>query len=208
MTGHPWPKNCGCGAVWSREAWSKLPYLARWDIEGGPTHELRHCLCHTTLAVDVGALDGAAEGAEAGDRQASGDDRLAHLLAERKNELYLRWTQRLRADLADGTPRLEPALCRVIPLFIDELIARLLGDGPDSRRLRAITAERPARVRDVARRTMRATLREWAEFRAALIDLCDHAQVVLDASRARLVHRAIDDAASRSASDIHESPGG
>jgi hypothetical protein len=60
MDGH-WPKHCGCGSTYSREEWAKLPYLARWEIEGGPTHELRHCHCQTTLAVDASMLEGAAE---------------------------------------------------------------------------------------------------------------------------------------------------
>ncbi|CAN5924059.1 hypothetical protein BH11MYX4_BH11MYX4_64090 [soil metagenome] len=183
-----WPKHCGCGAVWTREAWSRLPYLARWELEGGPTHELRHCHCGTTLAVDVSLLGGAAPGTCAAD-----SDLLAHLLVEKKQDLLDRWTRRVldgrRGDGAGG----EPELRHDIALFIDDLIATLLDDGVDSRRLRQLTRE-PARAERVTivNRTLRATLGEWADFRAALIDLCDHAAVVLDAGRMRLVHRAID----------------
>ena len=198
-----WPKTCGCGAVWTREAWSTLPYLARWAIEDGPTHELRHCHCHTTLAVDVVALDGARPGACAPD-----GDLLAHLLAEKKQDLLDRWTRRVvdggAADVKGG----EPKLRQDIALFIDDLIATLLDDGVDSQRLRQLTRE-PSRAERVTivTRSLRTTLREWADFRAALIDLCDSAAVVLDAHRMRLVHRAIDEAASRSASALCKASG-
>ncbi|HSO33943.1 MAG TPA: hypothetical protein VLT33_15525, partial [Labilithrix sp.] len=178
----------------------KLPYLARWEIEGGPTHELRHCLCQTTLAVDVSFLGGAAPGACGPD-----GDLLAHLLAERKQDLLDRWTRRvLDGRRGDGTGG-EPEHRHDIALFIDGLIATLLDDGVDSRRLRQLTRE-PARGERVTivTRTLRTTLGEWADFRAALIDLCDHAAVVLDAGRMRLVHRAIDEAAVRSATALGE----
>jgi hypothetical protein len=197
MDGHSWPKNCRCGAVWSRESWSRLPFLARWEIEGGPTHELRHCRCHTTLAVDVALLDGAGA-------RGRPHDTLAHLLASKKEDLLRRWTRRVVTDPDDGR-RAEPTLRHDIPIFIDELIATLLDESADSRRLRAMTVRQPCSGRGAVARSLRATLQEWADFRAALIDLCDHAQVVLDARRARLVHRAIDEAALRSASELHES---
>jgi hypothetical protein len=183
--------------VWSREGWSTLPFLARWEIEGGPTHELRHCRCRTTLAVDVALLDGA--GARGRPR-----DTLAHLLAEKKEDLLRRWTRRVLTDPYDGR-RAEPTLRHDIPVFIDELIATLLDESADSRRLRAMAVRQPRSGRGAVARSLRATLQEWADFRAALIDLCDHARVVLDARRARLVHRAIDEAALRSASELHES---
>ena len=197
MEGH-WPKHCGCGATYSEEEWTKLPYLARWEIEGGPTHELRHCHCHTTLAIDVGVLSEATPTA-----LRHPQDDLAHLLAENKQELLDRWSARVVADRPAGAS--EPELRHDISFFIDDLIANLLEDGLDSRRLRQLTREpaRDARVSAVTR-SLRATLREWADFRAALIDLCDNAEVVLDAERMRLVHRAIDEAASRSASELHE----
>jgi len=193
-----WPKHCGCGSTYSQEEWIKLPYLARWEIEGGPTHELRHCHCHTTLAIDVGMLDVAIPTA-----LRPPQDDLAHLLAENKQELLDRWSARVVAGLPAGAN--EPELRHDISFFIDDLIANLLEDSVDSRRLRQLAREstRDARVSAVTR-SLRATLREWADFRAALIDLCDTAEVVLDAERMRLVHRAIDEAASRSASDLHE----
>jgi len=200
MVGH-WPKRCGCGLTYSQEEWAKLPYLARWEIEGGPTHELRHCHCHTTLAVDAAMLDGAGP-----PRRTGPQDALAHLLADHKSELLARWTKRVLADRPAGS--CEPELRHEIGLFIDELIANLLDDGVDSRRLRQLTrvTREPARVARISQvvRTLRTTLREWADFRAALIDLCDNAEVVLDAERMRLVHRAIDEAASRSAAELHE----
>jgi hypothetical protein len=202
MTGH-WPKHCGCGAVWTREAWSTLPYLARWELEGGPTHELRHCHCHTTLAVDVTSLDGAGRGACAPE-----PDLLAHLLAEKKQELLDRWSRRVLDGRPEDSMADQPELRHDIALFIDDLIATLLDDGVDSRRLRQLTRD-PARAERVTivTRSLRTTLREWADFRAALIDLCDNADVVLDAARMRLVHRAIDEAASRSASALGEASG-
>jgi hypothetical protein len=208
MHGHPWPKHCACGAVWSREAWSKLPYLARWEIEGGPTHELRHCPCHTTLAVDIVALRGGGTGA-----RGAPHDTLAHLLAEKKQDLLREWTKRVLMDLPEEDRRLEggvfPTLRHDIPPFIDQLIATLLDDGIDSRRLRAMTRRPPRPPRaGTSAPTLRTTLREWADFRAALLDLCEQGEVVLDPSRARLVHRAIDEAALRCASELHESPGG
>ncbi len=193
MDGH-WPKHCGCGSIYTQDAWAKLPYLARWEIEGGPTHELRHCHCQTTLAIDVSMLDGAhpPEGPK--------HDKLAHLLAEKKVELLDQWSKRV-VDDATSEPELRP----VMGAFVDDLIATLLDDGVDSRRLRQITHD-PARSERISglRPTLRATLREWANFRAALIDLCDGADMVLDASRMRLVHRAIDEAASRSAAELYE----
>jgi len=193
-----WQKRCGCGATYSQEQWAKLPYLARWEIEGGPTHELRHCQCHTTLAVDVALLDGAGSAATP-PRQ----DALADLLAEHKQELLKRWSKRVLAERPPGA--CEPELRPEIALFIDDLIANLLDDGVDSRRLRQLTREpaREARLSQVTR-TLRTTLGEWADFRAALIDLVDRAELILDAQRTRLVHRAIDEAASRSAAKLHE----
>lgn len=194
MDGH-WPKHCGCGSIYSQEAWTKLPFLARWEIEGGPTHELRHCHCHTTLAIDVVMLDDATVALE------SSQDQLAHLLAAKKLELLDRWSERVLAD----SNMSEPGLRHVMSAFVDDLIATLLDDGPDSQRLRQLTSD-PARSERISgvRRTLRATLREWADFRAALIDLCAKADVVLDPERMRLVHRAIDEAASRSASELDE----
>ncbi len=193
MEGH-WPKHCGCGSSYTQDAWAKLPYLARWEIEGGPTHELRHCHCQTTLAIDVSMLDGASLTEE------PKHDRLAHLLAEKKVELLDQWSKRV-VDDATSEPELRP----VMGAFVDDLIATLLDDGADSRRLRQIT-HHPARAERISglRPSLRATLREWANFRAALIDLCDGADMVLDAKRMRLVHRAIDEAASRSAAELYE----
>ena len=194
MDGH-WPKHCGCGSIYSQDAWKKLPFLARWEIEGGPTHELRHCHCHTTLAIDVSMLDGA------GDPSEAKHDQLAHLLAAKKLELLDRWSERVTTDAQIA----EPGLRHVMGAFVDDLIATLLDDGVDSRRLRQLTSD-PARSERISgvRPTLRATLREWADFRAALIDLCAKADVVLDVDRMRLVHRAIDEAASRSAAELHE----
>lgn len=194
MDGH-WPKHCGCGSIYSQEAWAKLPYLARWEIEGGPTHELRHCHCHTTLAIDVTMLDRAFDAEEAS------HDQLAHLLAAKKLDLLDSWSERVLAD----SKMSEPGLRHVMSAFVDDLIATLLDDGADSRRLRQLTSD-PARSERISgvRRTLRATLREWADFRAALIDLCAKADVVLDVERMRLVHRAIDEAASRSAAELYD----
>lgn len=194
MDGH-WPKHCGCGSIYSQEAWTKLPFLARWEIEGGPTHELRHCPCHTTLAIDITMLD------HAGELHESNHDQLAHFLAARKIELLDRWSERVLADSKVS----EPGLRHVMSAFVDDLIATLLDEGADSRRLRQLSSD-PARSERISgvRRTLRATLGEWADFRAALIDLCAKADVVLDVERVRLVHRAIDEAASRSAAELYE----
>ena len=196
-----WLKRCGCGATYSQEQWARLPFLARWEIEDGPTHELRHCPCHTTLAVDVALLDGDGSAATSPPQ-----DALAHLLVEHKQELLRRWSKRVLAERPSGA--CEPELRHEIARFIDELIANLLDDGVDSRRLRNLTCEpaREARLAQVTR-TLRTTLGEWADFRAALIDLVDRAELVLDARRTRFVHRAIDEAASRSAAELHEARG-
>ena len=47
------PKACGCGLIYSREAWGKLEYLGPQD-DGEALLELRNCTCGSTLAVIVG----------------------------------------------------------------------------------------------------------------------------------------------------------
>jgi hypothetical protein len=46
-------KACGCGRTYDVLAWKLLPLCCeRWDT-GEEVLELRHCACHSTLAVEV-----------------------------------------------------------------------------------------------------------------------------------------------------------
>lgn len=48
-----WPKTCGCGAVWSEEAWERLPYLGvQSGFQDYPDLELRNCgRCSSSIAI-------------------------------------------------------------------------------------------------------------------------------------------------------------
>lgn len=52
-----WPKKCGCGVVYSEEAWENLQYVGLQKVPpdyGIPDMELRNCShCSSTLACVV-----------------------------------------------------------------------------------------------------------------------------------------------------------
>lgn len=54
------PKQCGCGRVYSEEAWMQLPDQGIWpgmeERTGkryGPDLEMRNCSCDSTIAVPI-----------------------------------------------------------------------------------------------------------------------------------------------------------
>lgn len=47
-----WPKKCGCGRTYEVESWNDLPFAYNYT-DAFATQEARHCLCGSTLAVNV-----------------------------------------------------------------------------------------------------------------------------------------------------------
>ena len=52
-----WPKQCGCGEVWSRAEWPELPPIGRYLAGTDGWIELRTCVCGSSLVVGVIDLD-------------------------------------------------------------------------------------------------------------------------------------------------------
>jgi len=51
------PKVCGCGRTYDVDAWRDLHGAGRMDDGEGGQIDLRHCPCHSTLAVPVAELE-------------------------------------------------------------------------------------------------------------------------------------------------------
>jgi len=47
-------KTCGCGRVYTKAGWKKLPlaYVGDLDTDGDQRAEFRHCACKSTIAID------------------------------------------------------------------------------------------------------------------------------------------------------------
>lgn len=46
-------KRCGCGRLYTAEAWQALPYVGVQRLDDEPDLELRNCACGSTLAIPV-----------------------------------------------------------------------------------------------------------------------------------------------------------
>jgi len=136
---------------------------------------------------------------------------LAHLRGC-KDDLLARWRKRVLEDpgvpQADRLP--QPLLDDHIPEFVDHLIAclsdRLCTAADRARRLEHDdVSRRHARQRHRQGYTLEAALREWAHFRAALIEAWHEVGVVISRDDRLLVNAAIDEAMARAAMEMQRS---
>lgn len=47
------PKRCACGRTYDAETWKALRYVGAMPDGAGGALELRDCVCHSTIAIEV-----------------------------------------------------------------------------------------------------------------------------------------------------------
>ena len=137
---------------------------------------------------------------------------LAWLLAEFREELLARWKRRVLEDprVPDANRLSSPALEDHIPLLVDRLLQRLVrhpeeNGGESAGRHMGAAADlgvAHAQQRFAVHYTLSEALRELSHLRGAVVDLCEEQSIAPTVDEARLLHGAIDEMMTASATEI------